>query len=398
MTLHKGDLVCLATVDWDFLWGRHQELMSCFAGDGIQVLYVEPLGIRSARFEDLPRIAKRLRNRLRAGSRSLRSPIPNLYVYSPLALPFQEPAWVRRVNGWALSKSLRSLLQRLGFLQPILWTFYATQTVLDLIETINYRLLIYDCIDEISNNPKGVATGYRCLERQLVVRTDLVFTSSAALARERKALNPHVYHVPPGVHPERFARAEPMPEDITRIPYPRLGFFGGLDERIDQSLIAHIAQARPDWHIVFIGNVRTELNETLCQCPNVHFLGQKGPDELAPCLHALDVLLIPYVVDRYARYIFPNKVYECLAVGKPTVATPLPELETLNEVIRIATGPDAFVRAIEAALREDDCELIMRRWRIAEENTWDIRYRYVVRKIEAAMRRSAGRVGRQAVA
>ena len=387
MILRDEGLVCLSTVDWDFLWGRHQELMSRFAGDGMRVLYVEPLGIRSARFQDFPRIARRLQNRLRTGSRGLRSPISNLYIHSPLALPFQGPGWIRRFNGWLLSRSIRALLQRLELSRPIVWTFYATQTALDLIDAIDHWLLIYDCIDDIAHNPKGIAPGYQKLERRLVARADLVFTTSAALAHEREPLNPNVYHVPPGVHPERFARVHPIPDDIAVIPRPRLGFYGGLDERVDQDLVAYIARARPEWYIVFIGNVRTEV-DVLQPHPNVYFLGQKKPDELAPYLHALDVLLIPYVVNQYTKYIYPNKVFECLAVGKPTVATPLPELLGFDGLIRLAEAPDAFLAAVEAALAEDDPKLVMRRQGTARANTWGVRYHQVIGHIEAAAGKS----------
>lgn len=384
MTLRTEDLVCLSTVDWDFLWGRHQELMSRFAGDGKRVLYIEPLGIRSAQVEDLPRIVKRLWRRLRAGSRGLRSPIPNIYVYSPLALPFQDPGWVRRLNSWILSRSVCSLMKRLGFSRPIVWTFYATQTALNLVGTIDRQMLIYDCIDDIANNPKGVAGGYQDLERQLVTQADLVFTTSAALARERQALNPRVYHVPPGVYAERFVGVYTVPEDIATIPHPRLGFFGGLDERVDQDLIAYVAQSRPDWCIVFIGNIRTKI-ETLPLYPNIYFLGQKRLDELAPCLHALDVLIIPYVVNQYTKHIYPNKVFECLAVGKPTVVTYLPELQELDGLIRLTDEPEAFVAAIEDALVEDDPQLVARRRQVARENTWGVRYQQIMGHIEAVV-------------
>ncbi len=382
-------LVCLSNVDWDFLWFRPQTLMSLFADNGTQVLYIEPLGIRSPRFQDLPRIVKRLRNRLGDRSRGFRSPVPNLYLHSPLALPFQGPNWAQRFNDWLLSRSIRRLLQRLGLSRPIVWTFYATQTALNLIEAMDHRLLIYDCMDNVAHNPKGVVPGYAELEQRLVEQADLVFTTAAALAREREPLNPHVVHIPHGVYLERFTRTHPVPDDMAAIPHPRLGFFGGLDERVDQDLVANVAEARPEWHIVFIGNVRTEVN-TLRSHPNVHFLGQKKHDELAPYLHALDVLLIPYVINQYTKYIYPSKVFECLAIGKPTVATPLPELQGLDGLIRLTDNPDAFVAAVEAALTEDDHELVARRWRVARANTWEARYRLITQKILQRLAETAG--------
>jgi UDP-galactopyranose mutase len=270
------------------------------------------------------------------------------------------------------------------------WTFYATQTALDLIDAMDHRLLIYDCMDNVAHNPKGVVPGYAELEQRLVEQADLVFTTAAALAREREPLNPHVVHIPHGVYLERFTRTHPIPNDIAAIPHPRLGFFGGLDERVDQDLVAHLAEARPEWHIVFIGNVRTEVN-TLRSHPNIYFLGQKKHDELAPYLHALDVLFIPYAIDQYTKYIYPSKVFECLAVGKPTVATSLPELQGLDGLIRLTDSPDAFVATVEAALAEDDPELIARRRRVARANTWEARYQLIIEKIRQRLAEMAGR-------
>ena len=59
-------ILCFSTVDWDYLWHRPQAVMSRFAQDGYQILYVDTLGLGSPALRDLPRIASRLRNRLRA--------------------------------------------------------------------------------------------------------------------------------------------------------------------------------------------------------------------------------------------------------------------------------------------------------------------------------------------
>ena len=30
----KQDIVCISSIDWDFVWQGHQEIMSAFAGNG----------------------------------------------------------------------------------------------------------------------------------------------------------------------------------------------------------------------------------------------------------------------------------------------------------------------------------------------------------------------------
>ena len=44
-------------------------------------------------------------------------------------------------------------------------------------------------------------------------------------------------------------------EDQSAIPYPRLGFYGVIDEHFDIDLIKEEADAKPYWHFILIGLV-----------------------------------------------------------------------------------------------------------------------------------------------
>src|ERR1051325_5021377 len=66
--LRGKTIVCVSTIDWDFLWQGHQEIMSRFARDGNRVIFVENIGgIRSVRASDTRRLLKRLGRSLRTG-------------------------------------------------------------------------------------------------------------------------------------------------------------------------------------------------------------------------------------------------------------------------------------------------------------------------------------------
>lgn len=59
----KGrDIICFSSIDWDFIWQGHQEIMSALATNGNRVLFVENTGIRRPGFSDIPRLLKRLSN------------------------------------------------------------------------------------------------------------------------------------------------------------------------------------------------------------------------------------------------------------------------------------------------------------------------------------------------
>lgn len=59
------------------------------------------------------------------------------------------------------------------------------------------------------------------------------------------------------------------------IPHPRLGYYGVIDERMDLSLIAALADAHPEWQIVMVGPVVKIDPSTLPQRSNIHYPGMQ---------------------------------------------------------------------------------------------------------------------------
>ena len=46
-TSRMPDVVCISSIDWDFIWQGHQEIMSTLAAEGQRVLFVENTGVRA---------------------------------------------------------------------------------------------------------------------------------------------------------------------------------------------------------------------------------------------------------------------------------------------------------------------------------------------------------------
>ena len=65
------ELVYFGSVDWGYTWQRPQQLAARLSRAG-RLLYVNPLGLRSPRWRDLPRLLTRVRagleQRLSAGN------------------------------------------------------------------------------------------------------------------------------------------------------------------------------------------------------------------------------------------------------------------------------------------------------------------------------------------
>ena len=60
--LKNEDIICISSIDWDFIWQGHQEIMTRLARQGNRVLFIENTGVRVPNFRDIGRIRKRLVN------------------------------------------------------------------------------------------------------------------------------------------------------------------------------------------------------------------------------------------------------------------------------------------------------------------------------------------------
>jgi UDP-galactopyranose mutase len=190
-----------------------------------------------------------------------------------------------------------------------------------------------------------------------------------------------------------FRRGGPEPDDQARLPRPRLGFYGVIDERIDLSLLDALARAHPDWQIVMIGPVVKIDPATLPSHPNIHYLGQRRYDELPAYLAGWDVSLLPFALNDATRFISPTKTLEYMAAEHPIVSTPIRDVAgPYGNIVYLGEGPEAFVRACEAALASDPQERERRAASMRDvlaRTSWDATAAAMDSLITTALRRRA---------
>jgi glycosyltransferase involved in cell wall biosynthesis len=201
--------------------------------------------------------------------------------------------------------------------------------------------------------------------RRMLRESDVVWAISRALVDDIRTVRPDVERTDVGVECDAFARAaadaraDRGREGSAARP-PCIGLVGNLNDRIDWELLESIARARPHWQLTLVGPVYHASAQTdaavrrLREVANVRLPGPVGRDGLPAAVAALDVGLIPYRMTAANRRINPLKLYQYLAAGVPVVATPIPAVAEVEGAAALAEGPDAFVAAIEAALRTDD--------------------------------------------
>jgi len=79
---------------------------------------------------------------------------------------------------------------------------------------------------------------------------------------------------------------------------------------------------------------------------------------------------MPYRQTNYTRYIYPLKLHEYLACGKPVVATPLENLREFADVLRFAETPAEWEAAVGAAVDDTSPSACARRIAVAQDNSW----------------------------
>jgi glycosyltransferase involved in cell wall biosynthesis len=379
--LRGRNIVCVSTIDWDFLWQEHQGVMSVLARAGNRVLFIENTGVRSPGWKDRRRVISRLRKWL-SGEGRFRAIADNLTLYSPLALPFPYSPLAQRINRAVVCGSIRRWLERNRFDDPILFTFLPTQFTLDVMDVIGPSLSVFYCTDKLSETSPA-ARRILPYEQRVIERSDLVFASSDLLVDYCRAHNPETHLFPIGVSLEKFGRAwrgeSTPPEELARLPRPVVGLVGGLRPCVDQALLRELSLRLPHTSIALVGPEQTPMAE-LRGLANVHLLGPKPHDQIPDYIAAFDVCLIPYLVDDFTNNISPAKLNEYMALGKPVVSTDLAEVRRFNEtngaVVRIAATGEKFITQVLAALADDSVTRRLERRAVAETNSW-------VRRVEA---------------
>jgi glycosyltransferase involved in cell wall biosynthesis len=328
------DVLCFSHLRWNFVYQRPNHLMSRCARDRRVLFIEEPLHDSAvARLEQV-------------------EVLPNL----TRVVPHLQTGLSREESTASIREMLRELCRERQVREPLLW-FY-TPLMLPLAADLENSLIVYDCMDELSNflhaPPELIA-----LEQQLLAKADVVFTGGMALYEAKRHKHPNVHGIPSSVDVDFFGRARAAqgePEDQAAIAHPRVGYCGVIDERIDIELLAHLARERPDISVVMIGPVVKIAPESLPRLPNIHYLGGKPYADLPTYMAGWDAAIMPFALNDATRFISPTKTPEYLAAGKRVVSTAIADVIEPYErlgLVRIARDPSELIEHVDAALRDD---------------------------------------------
>ena len=344
----KGhDIICFCN-DWAGDPLSKKQIVTRMAKHN-RILWVNSTGNRNptASAHDLRRAWKKLKE----FGQGCRRVAENTHVFSPLVIPFHGSRAARAFNQRFYAACLRRACRKLRFRNPIVLTFVPSSA--DVIGSLDAKLVIYYCVDEYSQFSGTNKDAILAMERKLIERSSLVIVSADRLLESKRQYNRNTFLITHGVDVEHFRKAclanTEVPPDSPRSEGPLVGFFGLIEDWVDMPLIRQLAQARPTWSFVLIGEVRTDASP-VADLLNVHLLGRRTYQSLPSYCKAFDVAILPFTWNELTLAANPLKLREYLAAGLPVVATPLPEVRRLDKLVNLANTPAEYLEVIDGLL------------------------------------------------
>ncbi|WP_246859383.1 glycosyltransferase family 1 protein [Spirosoma sp. KCTC 42546] len=358
------NLLCFAHLRWNFVYQRPQHLLSR-AAHQCRVWYIEE-----------PVWQDKLALDIRKVSENITVVVPQL----PRGI--DEPTAIRLQ---------RQLVDQLIDQQTIIdyMTWYYTPMALPFTDHLRPKLVLYDCMDELSAF-LGASPQLIEQEQRLLNRADVVFTGGYSLyeAKQKRHLNVHAF--PSCIDYDHFSQARKSaghtglddPHDQAAIQGPRIGYSGVIDERLDLELLDNLAKQQSDWQFILLGPIVKIDPATLPKGSNLHFLGMKAYTELPAYFSNWQVAMMPFAINEATRYISPTKTPEYLAAGLPVVSTPIRDVVRTYggwDRVVIADSVSAFQRGISLALQQplgnDELALDQFLRKQSWDRTWQHMYR-----------------------
>lgn len=343
------------------------------AHQGNTILFINSIGVGLPRVSTVG-VVKRLIYKLTSLLRYLRHPSPNLWVLTPIVLPFWSMRSIEKLNQFLLLTQIHALRFVLGIRSYIFWAGLPTPAVI--LPQLCPKAIVYYYQDNYTAYYEELS--FRSIELNddtLFRRATAVICASLGMFELKSSMRKDVYYIPHGVD-EVFLNIDlqadhPMPQKLSGIRKPFIGYWGSLESLQDQDLLRAIAYGNPDWSVILIGNPLGDF--TRCRSiSNIHFIGPIPLSNIPEYGIHFDVCIMSFVQNEWITYSCPVKYREYLALGKPIVSVPIIEVEqTYGCPAAVASTNKDFISACVSEMANDSIEKRLSRRSLVEHWTWD---------------------------
>ncbi len=337
-----AEIVVLSLEPWGAVRRRIRILVEELAArdPSLRFAYIEPpldlsYQLRSGRLEGLRELRGRRREALGG----------QVEILQPLKLL---PRALGPLADLHLGHQVVSHLRRLGFRHPVAWVNDANYA--DFVASQRWPA-VYDITDDwlaSSISPRERKRLAARESRLLSLASEVVVCSPNLAASKGSARE--VWLIPNGVDRELFQAPTRRPEDL---PPGRCALYVGTlhEDRLDVELCLEAARSLPQINLVLVGPdcLSEATRRRLMAEPNVFLLGPRPYLEVPSYLQHADVVVVPHRLTPFTESLDPIKAYECMAVGTPTVATPVAGFRDLGPPVVVAE-PGRFIAALKDVL------------------------------------------------
>ncbi len=282
-------------------------------------------------------------------------------------------------NQWVVKACIKRMIRKFD-IKSYVYINYFNPVILPVLTKITPKPLAN--IYYITNNIKisnyvakhGVAGEEKALER-----ADFILVSSRFQFKRLISQKSNIHYIPNAVDYDFFESARnhsvQKPYDLINIGDTRIIMYCGYLSaiRIDYQLLKLVCETYPHYLVVIVGTYEEKdlLNYKLEQISNLIILGNRRYESMPGYLSMAHVTIIPYLCNELNKSVYPLKLNEYLAMGKPVVSTHFSEdLDGFSDIIYLSDSYDEFIDNIQVAMDSDSVNQREVRFDSAARNTW----------------------------
>ena len=154
----------------------------------------------------------------------------------------------------------------------------------------------------------------------------------------------------------------------------KIGYVGAISDWFDFDLIKDVAIKQDNYEFHLCGEVTSDEVDKVKALKNVHLYGEINYNEIASFLEKIDITIIPFKIIPLIQACDPVKIYEYSACQKPCVATNLPELFRLKDIVFLASNTSEFINQINNSYKKVNNKSFLKQLKnFSIDNSWENR-------------------------
>lgn len=350
--------VIMYGAEWNFLHNNQMmEYARMCVKLGKKVLFVKSLPIHNipVRKVGAKTFLIRIYFRFRKQLKLMYSPEKNIVVFNPIFFPNMKR---EKLNSILLKIQIRFLIKLFRMERFALLIF---SPIIDLKIIFPHKeytwciLRVGDIHSDHRDVAKEVKMEISAYEDGIFEVSDAILTVSLEIYNKikmRVGSQKKVYYIPHGVNFHHFTSNQHKCKIMEGIAKPIGGYFGTITHNNNQEILIELAKA--GYNVVMIGPVLGDHSRAK-RYNNIKFLGPINYQDIPSYASYFDVCIMNWKMSEWIRNCNPVKTLEYLALGKPVVSVPIPELKRrFGDVIYFADNPKEFVKQCNKAIQEDN--------------------------------------------